>query len=54
MEEEVKDERRLQKIERGNTRSYYVENSLWKRLWNRRKAAYRMVMTVKMACNFNI
>jgi hypothetical protein len=36
-------EKRILEIERGSTRSYCVGNSLWKRLWNSRKAAYRMM-----------
>jgi hypothetical protein len=30
------------KIERGNTTSYYVQNSLWKMLWTCRKTDCRM------------
>jgi hypothetical protein len=33
-------------IERGNTRSDSVENSLRKRLWTCRKADYRMMMAL--------
>jgi len=28
--------------ERGSTRSHYVENSLWKRLWTCREIKYEM------------
>jgi len=34
--------------ERRNTRSHYIENSLWKKLWTCRKTDYVVVVVVMM------
>ena len=35
--DDIEDTERIQDIERRSTRSFSVENSLWKRLWTCRK-----------------